>query len=77
VELTVSSKSKQDPLIELYNSPGLTRKTSVGQLLHGILHDQGDAKWIVIRRHLWGHNDTPFGLAALRAYLVFSVFIEG
>jgi hypothetical protein len=24
-------------------------------------HDQGDAKWIVIRRQLRGHNDTPFG----------------
>ena len=23
--------------------------------------DQGDAKRIVIRRSLWGHNDTPFG----------------
>jgi hypothetical protein len=27
----------------------------------GDFHDQGDAKWIVIRRSLWGHNDTPFG----------------
>ena len=27
----------------------------------GKLHDQGDAKWIVIRGQLWGHNDTPFG----------------
>jgi hypothetical protein len=24
-------------------------------------HDQGGAKWIVIRRSLWGHNYTPFG----------------
>jgi hypothetical protein len=24
-------------------------------------HDQGDAKWIVIRGQLRGHNDTPFG----------------
>jgi hypothetical protein len=23
-------------------------------------HDQGDAEWIVIRRPLSGHNDTPF-----------------
>jgi hypothetical protein len=23
-------------------------------------HDQGDAEWIVIRRQLRGHNDTPF-----------------
>jgi hypothetical protein len=23
----------------------------------GKFHDQGDAKWIVIRRSLWGHND--------------------
>jgi hypothetical protein len=27
----------------------------------GKCHDQGDAKWIVIRGQLWGHNDTPFG----------------
>jgi hypothetical protein len=26
----------------------------------GVFHDQGDAKWIVIRRPLRGHNDTPF-----------------
>jgi hypothetical protein len=25
----------------------------------GKFHDQGDAKWIVIRRSLWGHNDMP------------------
>jgi hypothetical protein len=50
----------------------------------GEFHDQGAAKWIVIRRPLWGHNNTPFGrptpgrplpglsrgLAALRAYWV-------
>jgi hypothetical protein len=28
----------------------------------GKFHDQEDAKWIVIRRQLWVHNDTPFGL---------------
>jgi hypothetical protein len=27
----------------------------------GEFHDQGDAKWIVIRVPLRGHNDTPFG----------------
>jgi hypothetical protein len=27
----------------------------------GEFHDQGDAKWIVIRTSLWGHNDTPCG----------------
>jgi uncharacterized C2H2 Zn-finger protein len=27
----------------------------------GEFHDQGDAKWIVIRSHLRGHNGTPFG----------------
>jgi hypothetical protein len=30
----------------------------------GDFHDQGDAKWIVIRRSLWGHNDTPCGRSA-------------
>jgi hypothetical protein len=24
-------------------------------------HDQGDAKWTVTRRFLWGHNNTPIG----------------
>jgi uncharacterized NAD-dependent epimerase/dehydratase family protein len=44
-----------------------------------------DAEWIVIRGQLSGHNDTPYkqttlsrpigcpGLAALRAYFIFSV----
>jgi hypothetical protein len=36
----------------------------------GEFHDQEDAKWIVIRGQLRVHNDTPFGLATLRAYLV-------
>jgi hypothetical protein len=40
-------------------------------------HDEADAEWILIRRPLWGHNDTPaglsaaLGLAALWAYFVF------
>jgi hypothetical protein len=29
--------------------------------LLGKFHDQGDAKWIVIRGQLRGHNDTPCG----------------
>jgi hypothetical protein len=29
--------------------------------IEGELHDQGDAKWIVIRRQLRGLNDTPYG----------------
>jgi hypothetical protein len=52
-------------------------------------HDQADAEWIVIRRQLRGHDDTPFGrpapgrpsraargLAALRAYFVCFVTIN-
>jgi hypothetical protein len=31
----------------------------------GEIHDQGDAKWIVIRGQLRGHNDTPFGRPTL------------
>jgi hypothetical protein len=27
----------------------------------GLFHDQGDAKWIAIRRSSWGHNDMPCG----------------
>jgi hypothetical protein len=46
----------------------------------GKFHDQGDARWIVIRGQVRGHNDTPvgrktpaglsaaLGLAALKAY---------
>jgi serine/threonine protein kinase len=30
----------------------------------GEFHDQGDTKWIVIRRSLWGHKDTPCGQPA-------------
>jgi hypothetical protein len=30
----------------------------------GRFHDQGDAKWIVIRRSLWGPNNTPCGRPA-------------
>jgi hypothetical protein len=33
--------------------------------LIGKFHDQGDAKWIVIRGQLRGHNDTPFGRPTL------------
>jgi hypothetical protein len=48
----------------------------------GKFHDQGDAKWIVIREQLRGHNDTPFGqptpgrsidlpgMAALKTYYI-------
>jgi hypothetical protein len=43
----------------------------------GEFHDQGDAKWIVVRGPLRGHNDTPFRRpTALRAYLVFLVTIN-
>jgi hypothetical protein len=28
-------------------------------------NDQGDAKWIVIRGPLRGHNDTPFGRSTI------------
>jgi hypothetical protein len=30
----------------------------------GKFHDEGDAKWIVIRGQLRRHNDTPFGWPA-------------
>jgi hypothetical protein len=30
----------------------------------GEFHDQEDAKWIVIRRSLWGHNKMPCGWPA-------------
>jgi hypothetical protein len=33
----------------------------------GESHDQADAEWIVIRRQLRGHNDTPFGRPAPQA----------
>jgi hypothetical protein len=31
------------------------------EVASGEFHDQGDAKWIVIRGQLRGHNDTPCG----------------
>jgi hypothetical protein len=30
-------------------------------IVPGEFHDQGDAKWVVIRGQLRGHNDMPFG----------------
>jgi hypothetical protein len=54
----------------------------------GKFHDQRDAKWIVIKGELRGHNDTPFGrptpsrhisrpgVGCLLGYLVFSVTIN-
>jgi hypothetical protein len=46
----------------------------------GKLLDQGDAKWILIRGHLRGHNDTPFerptpGWPIGRPGFVFDVFL--
>jgi hypothetical protein len=40
-----------------------TEQVSTGseKCLDGKVHGQEDAKWIVIRGHLRGHNDTPFG----------------
>jgi hypothetical protein len=45
---------------------GCQRKTLnfIYQSIPGEFHDQGDTKWIVIRRSLWGHNDTPSGRPA-------------
>jgi hypothetical protein len=37
------------------------RVSEEGKKAVGELHDQGDAKWIVIRRPLRGHNDTSLG----------------
>jgi hypothetical protein len=38
---------------------GGSRSPFGGQLTSGKFHAQGDAKWIVIRGQLSGHNDTP------------------
>jgi hypothetical protein len=46
-------------LIEVLNFQVLMIASSAGKF-----HDQGDAKWIVIRGRLRGHNDTPFGRPA-------------
>jgi hypothetical protein len=35
----------------------------------GEFHDQGDAKWIVIRMSLWGRNDTPCVRPALGRHI--------
>jgi hypothetical protein len=44
--------------------PEVTISSSIGTdfvMTGGEFHDQGDAKWIVIRGQLRGHNNTPFG----------------
>jgi hypothetical protein len=49
-------------------SPGFYGKLQLLQFQRRIVksefHRQGDAKWIVIRRSLWDHNDTPCGRPA-------------
>jgi hypothetical protein len=42
--------------------PTLVR--SRDRVVEGEFHDQGDAKWIVFRQQLKGHNDTPCGRPA-------------
>jgi hypothetical protein len=44
-------------------------------LASGELHDQGDAKWIVIRGQLRGHNDTPVFVGFFVTFLNFSFLI--
>jgi hypothetical protein len=39
----------------------------------GEFHDQGDARWIVIRMPLRGHNGTPFGRTTPRRPLGWSL----
>jgi hypothetical protein len=43
----------------------LDRKTNLVDAMEDEFHDQGDTKWIVIRRPLRGHDDTPFGRPTL------------
>jgi hypothetical protein len=82
-----TKKSKDHSTIESElsrwkNIRAIDRKTNAVDAMEGEFHNQGEAKWIVIRRPLSGHNDTPFGqppaglsaargLATLRAYLAF------
>jgi hypothetical protein len=40
------------------------RREDVAHSVVSEFHNQGDAKWIVIRGQLRGHNDTPFGRPA-------------
>jgi hypothetical protein len=42
---------------ELAEGGSTIRRMMNGQ---GKFHDQGDAKWIVIRGQIRGHNDTPY-----------------
>jgi len=37
---------------------------AISKLVGGKFHDQGDAKWIVIRGQLWGDDDTSCGQRA-------------
>jgi hypothetical protein len=47
-------------------SPDYGSRFYKGICLVGELHDQVDTKWIVIKRQLWGHNDTPIRGPAYR-----------
>jgi hypothetical protein len=48
--------------LESWNSP-LVMTNNVKNKFYskGECHGQADAEWIVIKRPLWGRNDTPFG----------------
>jgi hypothetical protein len=59
---------EKDQLI-VVNEPEEDIEETQQRQAEGEFHDQGDAKWIVIRGQINIHNDIPFGLAALRAYL--------
>jgi len=53
-------------IIEHYDLKWINFQTRLSDIKHfesagGKFPDQGDAKWIVIREQLWGHNVMPFG----------------
>jgi hypothetical protein len=77
-------------LIDVHNVQNVFWRQLVWQFIWDLIqvefHDQGDAKWIVIRVPVRGHNDTLFGwptpgrpigrrgLAALGLFAVFSYY---
>jgi hypothetical protein len=51
-------------MLDAVTTIATTTRMRLKGLTGGKFHGQGDAEWIVIRRSLWGRNDTPCGRPA-------------
>jgi hypothetical protein len=52
------------PMFLTCRQPPWRRRLHRPLQVQGQFHDQGDAKWIVTSRSLWGHNNMPCGRSA-------------